>query len=372
MAQITLSSRALLRQQELHDFRIDTYTDQNGGKSLMRWIPPFRACRSLTAGGAALSPSGTVGDWFHPADLLLSSGLVADTDYTVYTMGGYWVDMYLCSSSDATAASMGTVCSSGTDAYVSQALVAPRVSQTVAHFKTYLKQRFDKGDFKGSTTATTWAGKGGLITDAHWFELWVWTRINRWLVRGNTNGYNNHPSDLPQWHDDANEIGILDGAQSAIYGASVTGGGPESWNVPVSDFCGNRWEFTDGLRLYDGEIYTAGKTINPDAPTFPDTYTGYTKTNLTAAATGVTSGQSISKYREEAAIALHGFPETTTTAGTGPMDGQGFWYEDASAEHIAMRGGSSRDGAQAPGALGIDMAPSIALWLFGGRAVLVP
>src|SRR4030065_1587791 len=153
----------------------------------MKWIPPFRACRALTSTAAVATPSDTIGDWFHPADI--QSGWVLNTDYEVLTMGNYWVDMYLCSSSDATRTSMGTVGSGGTAAYISQPLVSPRVGQTIAHYKQYLSQRVDFGGFARSA-GSAWAGKGGLITDQHWFELWIWTRINRWLLHGNTNGYN--------------------------------------------------------------------------------------------------------------------------------------------------------------------------------------
>lgn len=343
--------------------RTDTYIDGDGYRSLMRWIPPFRACRALTSTGAAATPSNTVGDWFHPADI--PSGAVLNTDYDVTDMGGYWVDHYLCSSPDATTASMGTVANGTTiHSYISQAGVAPRVTQTIAHFKTYLAARFVSGGFENGP-AIAWTGKGGLITDAHWHELWIWTRINRWLLRGNTYGYTaaNH---IPQWHSNVNDIGILDGAQSAAYGVSITGGGGVDWEVPVSDFCGNRWEFTDGLRLYDNAIYTAGKAINP-----PGAYNdaAYTATGLSVS--GITSGQSVASYRTEAALKLHGIPASGTTAGTGPMDGQGFWFT-ATTERIALRGGNCSYGARCPGALYLSAAPSSANWDVGARAVLVP
>jgi hypothetical protein len=385
------------------DTRIDTYVDADGFRSQMKWIPPFRACRALTALGATATPSNTVGDWFHPADI--PSGSVLNTDYVVvgggpnltsgnltigvwykiivlgtgdFTnvgatqnalgqcfmatgttpttwggatlepngMGGYWVDMFLCSSNNATRTSMGTV-ASGNIAYVSQPGVAPRVSQNIAHFKTHLAKRFDGGGFVGQA-ATSWAGKGGLITDQHWFELWIWTRINRWLLRGNTNGYTNG---IPRYHGNVHEIGVLDTTQTASYGASITGGGPASWEVPVSDFCGNRWEFTDGLRTYGNgtvaTIYTAGKTINP-----PASYANAAYTNTGLTITGVTSGQSVSSYRTEAVLAMHGIAASTTTAGTGPFDGAGFWFAAANAtEYIALRGGDCDVGARCPGAL---------------------
>lgn len=348
------------------DTRIDDYIDGQGYLSKMKWIPPFRAYRALTAGAAVATPSNTIGDWFHPLDL--PSSLTLNTDYSVYQMGGYWVDMYLCSSPDASRSSMGTVADGGAvKNYVSQPGVAPRVNIDISFFKTYLAARFATGGFAGQNSMTGWAGKGGLITDQHWFELWIWTRINRWLLHGNTNGCNvgDH---IPVYHGDASEIGVLDGAQTSTNGASITGGGPKSWEVPVSDFCGNRWEFTDGLRLYNGVVFSAGKKINPGTPYSHADYasTGYT-------ISGITSGQSVASYYagSTANVILHGIPASGTTAGAGPFDGQGFWVT-ASGEIVAVRGGYSDYGAQCPGALYVSFDPSYACWAVGARAVLVP
>jgi hypothetical protein len=352
------------------DTRLDVYVDVDGNESVMKWIPPFRACRALTANAAVATPSWTVGDWFHPEDI--QAGWVNNTDYEIISMGGYWVDMYLCSSPTATSSALGSVCN-GTDlnrkAYVSQPGVAPMVSQTIEHFRTYLKARFNYGGFAGAPAGTGWAGKGGLMTDAHWFDLWIWTRINRWLLRGNTYGYSasNH---IPQWHLNANDIGILDTAQSASYGASITGGGGKFWDIPISDFCGNRWEFTDGLRLNVGAIYTAGKTVNP----FTDPSDGYghaSFTNTGLSVSGCTSGQSVASYRAEAALKMHGIAASTVTAGTGGFDGQYFGF-DMTLERIALRGGHCGSGVRCPGALGIADTPSLNSWFVGARAVLVP
>jgi len=188
------------------------------------------------------------------------------------------------------------------------------------------------------------------------------------LLRGNTNGYageSGTPS-TPKYHGDANEIGIRDASDTAGHGSSITGGGPGSWDIPVSDFCGNRWEFTDGLRLFNGGIYTAGKTINP-----PGAYNDPAYTNTGLSISGISSGQSVASYRTEAALKLHGIPASGTTPGTGPMDGQGFWVT-ATGEIVALRGGTCSYGALCPGALFVSLAPSIASWNIGARAVLVP
>lgn len=433
MAVVKRNSLWIREQMSKFDTFIGIYVDVDGFYSYMKWIPPFTACRALTATAAVATPSGTVGDFFHPEQI--QSGWTENTDYEVFgkrlrltsgtltvgrhyrietylgddnftnvgaprnasgqcfiatgttpakwtnssvlwenEMGGYWVDMYLCSSNDASMVSAGTVCdgNAGKKCYISQPLKVPRVNQTIAHFRQYLKSRFDKGGFLhlGQGAAYEgWAGKGGLMTDAHWFELWIWTRTNRWLLRGNTYGYTaaNH---IPQWHLDPNDIGLKDPTQNASYGASLTGGGSKLWEIPISDFCGNRWEFAEGLRLYNGVIYTAGKTIKPwSNPSDGYDNANFTNTNLTIS--GVTSGQSVASYRIESAIKLHGIAASTTTAGSGGFDGQGWWH-DLSGERIALRGGPCYYGAQCPGALILDLAPSSYSWFFGARAVLVP
>jgi len=63
------------------DTRLDAYVDVDGNESVMKWIPPFRACRALTANAAVATPSGTVGDFFHPDDI--QGGWVENTDYEV-------------------------------------------------------------------------------------------------------------------------------------------------------------------------------------------------------------------------------------------------------------------------------------------------
>jgi len=362
---------------KIFETRTARYIDGNGNVSIMKWIPPFTACRALTSTAAVATPSGTVGDWFHPS--LINPAWTEGTDYEVIKMGGFWVDMYLCSSYDATRDSMGTVASGTSAAYVSRPGVAPRTEQTITHFRQYLKQRFNYGcfDFElpygtNPNTITKYAGKGGLITDAHWFEIWIWTRINRWLLRGNTYG-ELASNKVPQWHGDPNDIGILDGACSSSYGLSVTGGGSKFWDVPISDFCGNRWEFTDGLRLYNAGIYTAYKTVNPFT-NYTDGYSHASFVNTGLSISGVTSYpdiSSIASYRTEPKIKLHGVPASTTTPGHGGFDGQGFRYS-SSGERIPRRGGGCWTGALYPGALYLDFAPSDFAWDRGARAVLVP
>ena len=126
-------------------------------------------------------------------------------------------------------------------------------------------------------------------------------------------------------------------------------------------------DFTDGLRLYNGAIYTAGKTVNPwTTPSDGRGHATFTATGLSIS--GCTSGGSVASYRTEAALKLHGIPAST---GGGGIDGQGFWYNSTD-ECIALRGGTCDTGARAPGALYLHLTSSSSGWNIGARAVLVP
>ncbi len=354
------------RETGLHLSITDIYVDGDGHESEMRWIPKFTACRALSMAAAAATPSGTIGDWFHPKQVheCFRSGV----DYERVIMGGYWVDMWLSSAHDATRKSRGTVCE-GSSAYVSQRGVAPMVYQNISHFRTHLASRFNKGGFAGSGGSVDWSGKGGLIPDQHWFELLIWTRINGWKLSGNTNGYNAEGK-VPSSHKNKNETGIPDESFSENYGFSITGGGPRSWDVPVGDFCGNRWEFTDGLRLYNGVIHSSGKMINPWTKA-EDGYKHEAFKDTGLSLTGVESGQSIASYRTEDSIKLHGIPASSITAGEGGFDGAGIWYWK-NGETVALRGGSYFYGPRCPGALYLYYAPWNNSDVVAARAVLVP
>ena len=357
------------RETGLHLNITDIYVDADGHESEMRWIPRFQVCRALSKVAAAATPSGTIGDWFSPRQD--RTGLQKDRDFETVIMGGYWVDMWLNSACDATRKSRGTACgeTGSHRSYVSQRGVAPMVNKNIAHFRTYLAARFNGGGFAGSGGGVDWSGKGGLITDQHWFELWIWTRINGWQLHGNTNGYSAE-GNIPSWHKDPKETGILDESWPANWGLSVTGGGPRSWDIPVGDLCGNRWEFTEGLRLKDGVIHSSGKTINPWTKA-EDGYKHKAFANTGLSFTGVESGQSIASYRTEDSIKLHGIPASSIEAGKGGFDGGGIWYWKGG-ETIALRGGSYGSGPRCPGALFMildswDVNNDVA-----ARAVLVP
>ncbi len=107
---------------------------------------------------------------------------------------------------------------------------------------------------------------------------------------------------------------------------------------------------------------------------FTDPGNGYghaSFTNTGCSISGVLSSYSIASYRTETAIKLHGIAASTTTAGQGGFDGQGWWH-NSSGEMISLRGGNCGNGARDPGALYLNNAPSACPWDTGARAVLVP
>jgi hypothetical protein len=342
----------------------DIYVDGDGHESEMRWIPKFKACLALTDAAAAATPSCRKGNWFNPKNI--QPAWVSGVDYITALMGGWWGDLWFASACDADRKSRGTVCS-GSAAYVSQRGVAPMVNQNIAHFRKHLANRFEKGGFAGSGGSGNWAGKGGLITNQHWEELRIWASINGWELRGNTNGYH-APGKVPSSHKDPNETGTRDESFAENFGYSITGGGPRSWDIPLGDLCGNRWELCDGLRLKDGVVYSAGKTVNPwTDPKDGCDHKAFVNTGLSI--DGVESGQNVTSYRTEDSIMFQGIPASSVAAGSG--DGAGFWYWK-NGETIALRGGSSNNGARCPGALLINIDP----WYYNdgvaARAVLVP
>lgn len=442
----------------LFNTKIYVFRDANDKLSYMRYIPPFSACRALDSTTAPVTPSGTVGDWFHPRDIQSAwyrssltsgalvggessvvvsiqrgwpssgSGIIRDTTndsdvlswtgitygsttmtltgvtgvlahnnnaliypnsgaYEIVTMGNYFVDLYLCSSNDATLISMGTVASGVYGCYVSQPFVCPRVSQSIEHYRQFLSKRFNNypcGFIELPELNNTWSGKGGLITDQHWVELWVWTRINRWLLHGNDYGNSEVAAYAPSWYKGnithassysywASEYGITDLVQYGLgnKGFSVTGACIETWNLPVNDFLGNRWEFTEGLRLSGNVIYTAGKTINPyTGTTYNESCTAggspFVNTSLTVS--GITAGQYLTNsYRTEKELSRYCFPGSTTTSNSLFDDGLFDWTNTG--EQVARRGGDATSGGTGCGALKLNTLSSWTGYYVGARAV---
>lgn len=328
------------------------YTDRNGFRSAMRWIAPFDAGHALTQAAAALTPSRTIGDWF---DLRRAGRTLAEGgDYEAVAMGGFFVDTYLVSAPDASSVSRGTALDGSDRSYVSQPGVAPMVDRTIGHFKRHLALRFAGGGFSGAD-GPGFPGRGGLIPDVLWNEIWILARLGACGFHGNT--------DHGRWHGDTAERGVRD--PTTAHG-TLTGSGPRSWRDPLDDFTGNRAEFTDGLRLVDGIVRSAGRTIDPpDDARDP----AYADTGLSP--DGVAPYTSVASYRTERALRAHGLGASGAPAGSGGMSGQGFFYT-LDGERVADRGSGWGLGALAPGKLSLGKTPAGFGDRVGARAVLVP
>lgn len=222
--------------------------------------------------------AGSQGAGSFPQGILsLSEG----EDFAPVTMGNFYVDRYLCSAPDATAESRGSMA----DTYVSRAGVAPMVDQTISVFKERLTRRFDGGGFDNGPS-----GVEGLLPDAYWNQIWIYARLSGCTFHGNT--------DCGRYHGQPEETGARD--LTTAHG-TLTGAGPASWQEPLSDFTGNRAEFTDGLRLFDGMVYSAGLAIDPPADVFAAPYK-----STGVRIEGVEPYHSVIEYRSEESVRFHG------------------------------------------------------------------
>jgi len=324
------------------------YIDGFGNVSVMAYVPPFMAGCALSPEAAAHTPSGTIGDWFM---LDADTGMASGADYEAVEMGGFYVDRYLTSAHDATSTHAGTP--AGDLPLVSRAGVVPMVDQTIDVFKRKLVARFEGGGFRNGPQGSE--GTGGLLPDAYWNQIWIYARLAGIAFHGNT--------DNGRCFLAPDETGEAD--PTTPHG-TLTGAGPATWQEPLSDFTGNRAEFTDGLRLVDGIIYSSGYAIDPPNSAFE---APYRSTGLRIG--GVTPYHSIASYRAEPALRPHGIGATSTTAGEGGMSGQGMFHTDEG-ERIADRGSGWTLREIAPGKLSLGKAPDGFGDRVGGRAIWVP
>jgi hypothetical protein len=324
------------------------YVDGFGNESIMAYVPPFVAGCALSARAATKTPSDTVGDWFFASE---ANGLLEGVDFAPVRMGDFFVDRYLSSAADASGHSRGTPHSP--QPYVSRAGVAPMVDQTIDVFKRQLALRFAAGEFSDGRAGS--AGSGGLLPDVYWNQIWIYARLSGCAFHGNT--------DSGVCFLARDETGQPDPTTPP---GTLTGSGPATWDEPLSDFTGNRAEFTDGLRLVDGVIYSSGRAIDPPlcAKSYP-----YTCTGLVIG--GVAPYASVAAYRTEPELREHGIGVRGCPGGKGGMSGQGLFYT-LEGERIADRGSGWTLREIAPGKLSLGKTPIGFGDRVGGRAIWVP
>jgi len=240
-------------------------------------------------------------------------------------------------------------------------------------------------NFDSAKAACTNKGAGWhLMTMHEWAAVALWCMANGFEPRGNT--------DHGRAHDAPHEVGTRqDGdtwppGDSNGLGNILTGSGPAAWRHDaavsgIADLVGNVWEWQDGLKLVDGEIFanldndhtlaeanwpSASRWvlngINPGDPTLSD-------------AAGTPAGDS--QFVTWASMPLSaGYTQSqllrrllVEPAGISPQGG--FWARDFD-ERVPVRGGSRNSGGSAGlAALNLNAGRGVASSGIGFRPAFV-
>lgn len=214
-------------------------------------------------------------------------------------------------------------------------------------------------NYDDSKSACTSKGSGWhLMTMHEWAAVALWCMANGLQPRGNT--------DHGRAHDAPHEVGTRqDGdtwppGDSSGIGNILTGSGPAAWRHDntasgIADLVGNVWEWQDGLKLVEGEIFanpdndhtlaeaswpTAGRFVRGDINPGTNTLAG------SGSAAESTEFNTWSNTPLEAADLTSQLLRRLLVEPAGISPQGGFWARDFS-ERLPLRGGSRGSGGSA-------------------------